>query len=359
MIKSYQIFNSGLSKGVCLVLLASLIFSSASAAPLFESQKPLTVVLTAPFSTVFKERKKAVRPYHDGAISYKDNTEETVRLPVRIRTRGNFRRANCERPPLMLNFSSKETKGSLFKSQNKLKLVAPCQPGFKYQQYIGLEYLAYQIYAEVSDTHFKTRLLDINYLDSNKKNKPWTGTGFVIEEIGDLAKRTGHKQIRASKIKRPQMNLTKTALVEVFQLLIGNNDSSTIRVKEGVCCHNSRILVNKDGDDKYIPVPYDFDSSGIVDAPYAKASSKHPIESVRERFFTGWCKEDEHFQNAVDTFITKKQNILELAKSTPILTDFTRKSTIRYIERFYKMIENPKRVKRNILNRCRGQVVTG
>ena len=208
MIKTHRIFNSRLSKGLCLVVLANLIFPSVSAAPLFKSQKPLTVVLTAPFSAVFNEKKKEIRSYRDGAISYKNNTEETVRLPVSVKTRGNFRRANCERPPLMLNFSSKETKGSLFKSQNKLKLVAPCQSGFKFQQYVGLEYLAYQIYAEISDTHFKTRLLDINYLDSNKKSKPWTGTGFVIEEIGDLAKRTGHKQIRADKLNRSQMDLS-------------------------------------------------------------------------------------------------------------------------------------------------------
>ena len=149
---------------MCVVVLANLIFSSvsASASAIFESQTPLTVVLTAPFNAVYKEKLKAIRPYHDGAISYKDNTDKTVRLPVRIKTRGNFRRANCERPPLMLNFSDKQSKGTLFESQNRLKLVAPCEPGFKFQQYVGLEYLAYQIYAEVSDTYFKTRLLDIN-----------------------------------------------------------------------------------------------------------------------------------------------------------------------------------------------------
>ena len=135
----------------------------------------------------------------------------------------------------MLNFSDKQSKGALFESQNRLKLVAPCEPGFKFQQYVGLEYLAYQIYAEVSDTSFITRLLDINYLDSNKRSKPWAGTGFVIEEIEDLAERTDHKQIKADKIERPQLNLAKTALFEVFQLLIGNNDYSTLRVREGVC----------------------------------------------------------------------------------------------------------------------------
>ncbi len=332
----------------------------AQTLPLFQDETPVKMVLTAPLTQLYREKKNPLRPYRDGSVSYIANDSNTVRIPIKVRTRGNFRRLNCQHPPLRLNFAAKTNNSNLFVKQNNLKLVAPCQRGSKFQQLIGLEYLAYKIFEEVSGVHFKTRLVDISYLDSSKKRKPWSSKAFLIEDIIDVGKRHSFKQITASKVSRKQMDLEQTALVELFQFFIGNTDYSTLKAPEGdVCCHNNRILGSLDGAAKFLPVPYDFDISGIVDAPYAYPSSSLPIESVQDRYFTGWCKEDHHFNNAINIFKQKQTNILQLAEKAPILNDSSRSKAIGFIKRFYRLIDNPKRVKREIIGRCRGQVVKG
>ena len=55
--------------------------------------------------------------------------------------------------------------------QDKLKLVAPCKRSERYEG-LALEYLVYQIFTRVSPYHFKTRLLDIGYLNQVSRQSP-------------------------------------------------------------------------------------------------------------------------------------------------------------------------------------------
>jgi hypothetical protein len=348
-----------LTLGACLFI----GFSSAAAAqtsPLFSSDEPIKAVLSAPITQLYRQRKQDVRLYMDGSLSYKSAGDVTERLNLTVRTRGNFRRLNCAHPPLRLNFKKKGNVGTLFEKQDKLKLVGPCKTTSRYQEYIGLEYLVYQIWQLVSPHHFKTRLVELSYVDTDKKRKPWSSTTFVIEDIDDVAKRSGRKRLNQPKVKRQQMNLEHTALLEVFQLLIGNSDYSTIAGPPGDgCCHNARLIVKKGQETDIIPVPYDFDVSGFVDAPYAVPAEQYPINSVRQRYFTGWCKEPARFKTAVSKFKTHKTEINNLISNTNLITDRSKKRTLIYVEKFYEILDDPKRVEKEIISRCRGSVIAG
>jgi hypothetical protein len=122
--------------------------------PLFQDEAVLKAVLTAPISQAYAQRHQEARIYFPGQWTYIDEHGETQRLEVKIRTRGHFRREVCEQPPLQLNFKKSQVKGTLFAGQNKLKLVAPCKEGKRYQQYVILEYLAYKIYQLLTDESF-------------------------------------------------------------------------------------------------------------------------------------------------------------------------------------------------------------
>ena len=127
--------------------------------------------------------------------------------------------------------------------------------------------MVYQIFTRVSPYHFKTRLLDIGYLESGQQAKPWLTTAFFIEDISDAAARTEMEQKIVVKADRRKLDHSQTAIVEMFQFFIGNTDYSTLAAREGDdCCHNMR-LVGRAGEDALFPVPYDFDSAGFVDAP--------------------------------------------------------------------------------------------
>ena len=159
------------------------------------------------------------------------------------------------------------------------------------------------------------------------------------------------------------MHRHQTALVELFQLLIGNTDYSTIAGPAGdTCCHNTRLFVgkgSKDANSDIIPIPYDFDMSGFVDAPYAAPTAQFPIYNVRERYFIGWCKEERHFLSAIEHFKERKAAVYASVRDSGLLKASTLNGTLRYLDKFYAKINNESRVAREITGRCRGSMVEG
>jgi hypothetical protein len=136
------------------MLAASGSLAAADRHPLFQDHTILKAVLTAPISQAYAQRDSEVRLYFPGQWTYLDSAGEPHRLDVSIRIRGNFRKEYCELPPLRLNFKKSQVKGTLFKGQDKLKLVAPCQHGLESQQKLLLEYLAYRTYEILTDYCF-------------------------------------------------------------------------------------------------------------------------------------------------------------------------------------------------------------
>ena len=231
-----------------MMVVIAVISHQAVAKPLFESEEPIQAVLSAPISQVYKQAKQEVRLYHEGSLAFKVGDGEVTKVPVKIRTRGIYRRMNCKNPPLRLNFKKKKNDDNLFERQNKLKLVGPCQNLKAYQSLVALEYLVYQMFEEVSDYHFKTRLVEMSYIDTDGKKNPKSATTFLIEDVGDMAKRYGMKELKINKAERSDMDLQHTALVDIFQFMISNLDFSLMQARPGSnCCHNARLIANADG----------------------------------------------------------------------------------------------------------------
>ena len=220
----------------CLPLIGLLVSlglaSNAGASerhPLFQDHTVLKAVLTAPIAQTYAQRNSEVRLYHPGQWTYIDDNGETQRLDVSIRIRGNFRRLYCELPPLRLNFRKSQVKDTLFKGQDKLKLVAPCQHGLESQQKLLLEYLAYRTYEILTDQSFGSRLIRLSYVDSDEAMRSWTDLVFVIEDEADIGKRLGLDRARVKENRFDELDQPSTALVELFQLLISNHDYSGLQ----------------------------------------------------------------------------------------------------------------------------------
>ena len=98
-----------IAAGAMVIYALSIVLASTQvvAKPLFDSKVPINAVLSAPISSTYAQRKKDVRLYFDGSLSYKNQDGSNSKIPVKIKTRGNFRRLNCSYPPLRLNFSKK------------------------------------------------------------------------------------------------------------------------------------------------------------------------------------------------------------------------------------------------------------
>lgn len=324
--------------------------------PLFQEEWVVKAVLTAPIAQAYAQRNQEVRIYFPGQWTYTKADGTTQRLDVSIRTRGLFRRQNCQYPPLQLNFRKGQVKETLFAGQNKLKVVAPCRDGARSQQDVILEYLAYRTYQILTDKSFGTRLIRISYVDSDEKMPPWTDLAFVIEDDKDMARRLGLTRLKVVSNDFDQMEHASTALAELFQFLIANNDFSSLKSAEGrECCHNMEILALQDNADVRIPVPYDFDLSGLVNATYAAPPEFLPTRFVRTRYYRGLCQPPGVLETAIEHVKSKRGEVIELFENTKELEPKLKKKTVKYIEQFFDILDDPKESRKQLYDRCRGQ----
>ncbi|HMI46031.1 MAG TPA: hypothetical protein VK491_07685, partial [Gemmatimonadaceae bacterium] len=88
-----------------------------------------------------------------------------------------------------------------------------------------------------------------------------TRYGFVIEEPKAIAARVGGKVMEQKGALPGDLDPDQDALVGVFQYMIGNTDFSVAGL------HNVELLFKDDG--TVMPIAYDFDFAGAVNAKYA------------------------------------------------------------------------------------------
>ena len=122
-----------------------------------------------------------------------------------------------------------------------------------------------------------------------------------------------------------------------------------------MCCHNTEILAPKGNADSRIPVPFDFDLSGLVNAKYAAPPSHIPIRFVRTRYYRGLCHPPGILEDAMAQMQSKRAEVLALYANTPLLEPRTKEATFLYIQEFFELLDDPKRVQKEIVGRCRGE----
>ena len=264
--------------------------ASEDVLPLFQSDEVLKITIEAPLATLIKTAPKSMEPY-EGQLTL----DEGGIFDIRLNARGLSRRdkETCRFPPLLVNFKKGQIKDTLFHGQNKIKLVTHCQKSTRFQQLYILEYAIYRAYNALTPISLRVRMAEIKYVDSDGKNKPVIKFGFFIEDIDDLAERNGFKELNIEKLKRTDLNSYQAALYSLFQYFAGNLDWSIIRGPAGSnCCHNTKLLIQPGesvGSGLVFPVPYDFDFTGLVNAPYATPPEGMRVSSVRKRLYRGAC----------------------------------------------------------------------
>lgn len=338
------------------MLVASSVALSTSALAdqaLFGPHEPLDIIIEAPFSKINNDRRDEPE-YQAGQLSYVAADGLSQVLDLKIRTRGIFRRQRetCEYPPLRLNFKKKQVIDTVFHGQDKLKLVTHClRNNDKAQQNVLKEYLAYRIFNLMTPRSFQVRLLNVTYVDTAKRGRRTTNTGFVIEHKNAMAGRNhadvrDEVQIRSAELNRPHANL-----VEVFQYLIGNTDFSMSSGADPHCCHNMVPIAPEGG--AYFIVPYDFDFSGLVDPGYAKPNPKLHLRNVRQRLYRGLCRSNEILPTTLAHFDDVRENLMQLPGQVPGMSERNRNSTVKFLSSFYDTIDDPRKRQLRLIEKCR------
>lgn len=319
--------------------------------PLFQSDEVLNVRIVAPLSTLLSER-----PFEEelpAKFQYTDATGLDVEFDIKLRTRGKFRRQEhiCKFPPLRLNFKTSQTKNTLFHKQDKIKLVTHCQRTARYMQVLLREYLAYRILNVMTNASYNVRLLQITYVDTEEKRRDDVRYGFVIEHKDRLAKRLDKALLEIPGTRVSALNSEYTNLISVYHYLIGNTDFSMIKAAPGrPCCHNHVLFGNED--ELIYAIPYDFDQSGLVNAPHAGPSERFKLRNVRQRLYRGRCVNNKHLLATIAEFNSKREAITALINNFEIFSKRSGKRMLAYLEDFYKTIGSERKVISAFIKKC-------
>ena len=317
--------------------------------PLFRDTDVLQVTLTAPLTTLLKER--STEEYLKAVFEYTEAGEEPRTLDIKIRARGHLRHEICEVPPLRLNFKKSDVKDTLFHKQDKLKLVVHCGNSIRYEQALVREYLAYRIFNLLTPVSFQVRLLRVRYVDNEGKRSDQVRYAYLLEHKNRVGKRLDAKDIKIEETEVELLQPDHLNLTSVFEFLIGNTDFSPVAPSPyDECCHNYDLYDNDSG--LLVAIPYDFDQAGFVNAPYAAPSEQFPITSVRQRIYRGRCVNNEHLPTSLQRFQEVREAIHVLVQEHEGLTSMTRKSLLQYVNNFYKLIDDPRKVEKYMTNKC-------
>jgi hypothetical protein len=332
-----------------------LVSAGASGKPdrLFAAHELLEITLRAPFRTISRDRDEAPED-RPGTLSYV-HEGESHSVAIGIRPRGKSRRDRdvCSFPPLRLNLPKSEVKGTLFAKQNKLKLVTHCKGSESHQQFLLREYLSYRIFNLLTDASFRVRLLNVNYVDEDRNGRVTTRLGFLIEHKDRLARRLDTELVEIRRVDREKLAPAAATMAELFQFLISNTDFSFIAGPRGdECCHNAVLFAGVSGE--VIPVPYDFDVTGMVDAPYALPQEELKQRNVRHRLFRGFCRPAPYLDNAVALAQAKRADMYALARGLSGLNEKHQRQVTRFLDSFYEILDDPAAYEREVAGACRG-----
>jgi hypothetical protein len=332
---------------------------AAANQPLFASAEPLTIVIEAPFDSIFRERG-AESPEFEGKLTVNEGGR-AIPLEVQLRTRGltRLRRDVCEFPPLSVDFDREDVEPTVFAGQNRIKLNVHCQSDRDYEQYVLQEYLAYRIFNLLSDMSFRVRLARVTYVNTLERGDTLTRPAFWIEHQDMLAARNGVRAVNVAAVPPEFTDPAFLALTEVFEYLVGNPDWSAFGKGPGEeeCCHNTQPI----GDavrGPVFPVPYDFDVTGLVNTRYADrvfapAERGLGITRVGQRVYRGICPSRALLPATFQLFNEKRDAIHALYREQAELDPDVLKRSLEYVDEFYETINDPRRAEREIHRRCR------
>lgn len=301
---------------------------------LFEESEILEVTLRFDISEYMSD--KPDKEYMYALLTYKYNDLDSINKKIRLRARGNYRYRNCEFPPLRLNFKDTDFGFADLDSLKNLKMVTHCFDNETYQIYLIREYLIYRLYNLITDYSFRVRFLKVRYIDTGKNGLLFEQYGFLLEPLERLLFRVNASEIEDEGLSLDDFESDIIDRISLFQYLIANSDWD---VHLG---HNFNFIRLEGDNNKMIPIPYDFDYSGFVNAHYAMARDDLNLTDITDRVYKGPCRTEEEYRIMMDEFMAYKESFIEEVRNFEYLDRTVRKELINYIKSFYSLYKNDK-----------------
>ncbi len=304
---------------------------------LFETlrmRENITITLDTDWSRIIRNKMK--EEYQPTQVTIKAGDSTVLDLEAQVATRGVMRKQVCFFPPLRIKFDKKDLADLGFEGHHVVRLVMQCNSGKSGVNLEEKELAAYGIYQLLSPYSFRACPMQLIILNEGKNRGENVFAGFLIEPEQEFAAR-----LDAALLKRETCNIYSLERdlfnwMAVFEYMIGNTDWSVPNL------HNLKVFKLKQYT-KLVPVPYDFDYSGLVNAHYAVPFENLGISSVRQRKYRGFSCSQAEIDFIAAGFLAKKMEVLSYCQRFPWSDDQTGKEVGDYLKEFFEVLENPKR----------------
>ena len=342
---------------ILAIVISTSIFGQTDEVPSFEDtlevyedlfglREPLT--LTLKFNVKELQKTKWKETYLPAEMTCHVRENFQVTHNVRVRARGEIRKKICFAPMFYVNIRHAGIEAEDLDDVIKLKMVSRCKSSNMYRSYVLREYLVYKIWNLLSPYGFNIRLARLKIIDTGRKNKESENWAFIIEPETMMAERNNAMPIKSDKLSLATVNKDWMDKVAFFSYMVGQSDYSVTGR------HNLKILTPKEyGSTGFIPVPYDFDYCGLVNAEYAIPMETLGIETVRERYYLGACRSEEVYQETMAWLESYRDEIKDLILSFEYMEESDRQDVVDYIESYYEQTGNKGFISRSITPTCR------
>ncbi len=343
--------------GMALVVPAPCV--AAGTPSLFDSHELLRLTLAAPLATLLAETggsSPVGEQTGHAEVAATLGLEDGRRVPVKLTTYGKSRQRECDLPPLKMSVEPAAAVDTPFEGEGTLRVVTHCRSIPDLERYMLLEYLIYRSYSLLAQPALRVRLARFRYQETEGRSRDREALGFFVEDIGLAAERAEKSWLDIESQRLADLDSAHTALVCLFQYMTGNTDWSAMRGPAGKrCCHNTAVVGDEQGGPRFL-LPYDFDQSGLVNAPYAAPDRELGLRKVTQRRYRGFCAHNDELQAAIESFNARRTDLESLFGDPSLPHAPTRAVAWRYVTRFYDEINHPKKLNNRIIRWCRGPV---
>lgn len=297
---------------------------------LFRQDTILDITIRCDWDSVLAVRKTETEI--EGKLVYADRNGDPVSWDTGVSSRGKFRRRICEFPPIKLEFSKKDLRQAGILPFDDLKLVTHCLDDPKSGDRIIREYLIYRIYQMLAPYHCRVQLVRVRYADDDRSRPEEVHIGMLIEEDRMRANRLGFEVVDTLNLHESDFPADMADVHGLFQYLIGNTDWS-------LPASRNLEMLKDEKTGRFYMIPYDFDFSGLVNAPYAVPNPDYRLSNIRQRVYLGPQPPSESARQKV---LAQKKAIIKFIRKFPHLDWEAKADVIEYLNTGFSEIRSNK-----------------
>lgn len=290
------------------------------------AQEGAKMTLETDLTTIIANKK--TNQYFPGMLT----TPEGQTYKIELRPRGKYRRKVAEIPPLKIKFKKKDLTAEGLDTLNDIKLVLPCFDNDLGDQLIVKEYVAYRMFEKLTGASVRARLIRLTIRDTHVEKSKKVMLAILVEDEEETVKRLNGQVVDQYGIHVDSLMTHQAALVSMFEYMIGNTDWEVSMMR------NVRLIRSSENPGKVLVVPYDFDFSGLVSAPYSSPASETGLKTVRDRFLMSNGVQPEALKKAAKMILSAKKDMYGLCESK-FLSRISTDEMITYLDTFFNQLE--------------------